>query len=108
MKYIKFCLTLLFLFLCLSMPAQAPTSQDSVIIGKLRLANKLILANGHEQAYQLYFECAEAGNAVAMNAVGILKQRGWGTVRDEAGSIEWFVNAANAGYAKAYFNLFNV
>jgi hypothetical protein len=107
MKNFKFFLLLLFLPVSLGLLSQ-DTTQDPVLIAKLRLANKLILANGHEQAFQLYLECAEAGNAAAMNAIGVLKQRGWGTEQDEICSIEWFESAASAGYAKAYYNLFHI
>ncbi|MCL2073817.1 MAG: T9SS type A sorting domain-containing protein [Marinilabiliaceae bacterium] len=106
--FIKMCFTLFVLFFCMALSAQEPDPQDSVITMKMRLANKLILSNGHEQAYQLYHECANAGNGSAMNAIGIMKQRGWGTEQDETGSMDWFVQAAQAGYAKAYFNLFNI
>ena len=103
----KVFLLLLLLPISLDLTSQDPNSEDSVIFEKLKLANKLILANGHQQAFQLYLECADAGNAAAMNAIGIMKQRGWGTEQDEAGSIEWFQMAAYAGYTKAYYNLFH-
>lgn len=108
MKNIKFISALLLLPLCLTVSAQNTASEDSVVTGKLKLAGRLILTNGHERAYQLYTECADAGSAAAMNAVGILKQRGWGTEQDEAGSMEWFRQAAAAGYSKAYYNLFHI
>ena len=108
MKNFRFILTLLLLPLCLALSAQNTTSQDSIIREKLKLADKLILANGHERAFQLYMECASAGNRYAMNAIGIMKQRGWGTEQDEVGSIQWFIQAAKAGYARAYYNLFNI
>ena len=102
-----FLIFLLFPF-CVSVSAQDSISQDPIIQEKLQLANKLILANGHERALQLYTECAAAGNAYAMNAIGVMKQRGWGTEIDEAGSVQWFEQAANVGYANAYYNLFNI
>jgi len=79
MKSFKFFITLFALFFCLAISAQETTSKDSVIIEKLRFANELILENEYVLAFQLYSECAEAGNAKAMNAIGILKQRGWGS-----------------------------
>jgi len=105
---LKFFLISLLLPLCLALSAQDTISQDAIIKEKLNLANKLILANGHERAFQLYSECAAMGNAYAMNAIGILKQRGWGTEQDEAGSIQWFEQAALAGYSRAYFNLYKI
>ncbi|MDR2510947.1 MAG: T9SS type A sorting domain-containing protein [Bacteroidales bacterium] len=108
MKKLKFILTLILLSAVWATSAQDTISQDSVIIAKLKLAHKLILTNGHQQAYQIFSECAAEGNAYAMNAIGILKQRGWGTEQDEEGSITWFEQAALAGYTKAYYNLFNI
>ena len=108
MNKLKIFLTLLLFPICFTIIGQNPNLQDSVIIEKLRLANRLLLGNGHQQAFQLYLECADAGNAAAMNAVGIMKQRGWGTEVDEAGSIEWFEQAAATGYEKAYYNLFHI
>ena len=107
MNKLKIIVTILLMPYSIFIIAQIPNPQDSVIMEKLQLANSLLLSNGQERAYQLYFECAEVGNAYAMNALGILKQRGWGTEQDETGSIEWFQNAAQAGYAKAYYNLFH-
>ena len=108
MKFIKFLLAILIIHINLILSAQETNSQDSIIIEKLKLANEFILTNEYDGAFQLYFECAEAGNAQAMNAIGILKQRGWGTEMDETGSIQWFEQAALAGYPKAFFNLFQV
>ena len=108
MKIFRFILMLFLLPVSLALSAQDTISQDTIIKEKLKLADKLILANGHERAFQLYSECASAGNAYAMNAIGILKQRGWGTEQDEVGSIQWFEQAAVAGYSKAYYNLYKV
>jgi len=105
MKYLK----IFFILLLASFGvvfAQGTDSQDSIMIEKLRFANELIMENEYEDAFQLYLECSSEGNALAMNAIGILKQRGWGTELDETGSIQWFEQAALAGYAKAYYNLF--
>ncbi|MDR0830503.1 MAG: T9SS type A sorting domain-containing protein [Prevotellaceae bacterium] len=108
MKIFRFLLTMLLLPVCLSISGQDTITQDSVITEKLKLAQKLLLANGHERAFQLFTECAAAGNAKAMNAIGLMKQRGWGTDIDEVGSIVWFEQAGAAGYEKAYYNLFKI
>jgi hypothetical protein len=81
MKNFKFTLTFLLLLVGLAVSAQDTIyqdtiSQDSVMREKLKFAGKLILANGHKQAFQIYSECASEGSAYAMNAIGILKQRG--------------------------------
>lgn len=78
---------------------------DSIITANLRQANKLFGAGGHEKAYLLYRECADVGNAQAMNAIGILLQRGWGVAKDMEKSVAWFERAADTGYGKAFHNL---
>jgi TPR repeat protein len=80
-------------------------ANDSITMQKINLANKLLTSGGQEKAYKLYLECAEKGNAQAMNALGILLQRGWGIAKDEPSSIIWFEKASNAGYSHANMNL---
>lgn len=81
------------------------STNDSVTIRKIQLANKLLTSGGQEKAYKLFLECAEKGNAQAMNAIGILLQRGWGIAKDESSSIKWFEKASKAGYSRANMNL---
>ncbi|MDR3328416.1 MAG: sel1 repeat family protein [Prevotellaceae bacterium] len=97
-----FCTMLLCLF---SLSVFGGNDNDSIITAKLRLANTYFSAGGHEKAYLLYHECADAGNAQAMNAIGILLQRGWGVAKDEAASVAWFQRAAENGYGRAFHNL---
>lgn len=78
---------------------------DSIVYKKLREANKLLLSGGQEKAYTIYREYAGFGNQQAMNAMGILLQRGWGVEKDEAASVQWFERAADNGYTRAYGNL---
>jgi len=98
------CIYLAVLLSAISLKATSTVS-DSIVNSKLSLAYKLILSNGHERAYALFNECASAGSAIAVNAIGVMKQKGWGTPQDEAGSVQWFQKAADMGYAKAYYNL---
>ena len=92
-----------------SMFAPAVLSQSdndsSVIAAKVRQAQSYILSNNQQRAYQLFVQCAAAGDAYSMNAIGILLQRGWGVEKDEQASVNYFVEAADAGYGRAYYNL---
>ena len=92
------------LFAAITLSAQTNES-DTVMLQKLQLANKLLTSGGQEMAYQIFLECANAGNARAMNAIGVLLQRGWGVEKDETASIEWFLRASEAGYSPANSNL---
>lgn len=83
-------------------------AQSDSIQYKIHLANKLLTSNGHNKAYKLFNECAEMNNPMAINAVGIMKQRGWGTTKDESGSISWFWRASAMNYKPAFSNLAQV
>jgi hypothetical protein len=48
---------------------------------------------------------ALTGEAEAMNAVGILYQKGLGTEPSDEEAFKWFTAAANAGYGQAWYNL---
>ena len=95
------------LFTAITLSAQT-NEGDSEMLQKLRQANRLLTSGGEEKAYRIYSECANAGNAQAMNALGILLQRGWGVEKDEAASVEWFLKSAEAGYERANVNLAQV
>ncbi len=90
--------------MCLSAVLNLFAQNDSIQY-KLSLANKLLMSNGHEKAYQLFVECAAMNDPKATNAVGIMKQRGWGTDKDENGSIAWFWQSAAMDYKPAFSNL---
>ena len=101
-------LLLLLPLLPLWIAAQPPADTEPAMMKRLLLADKLVLANDREQAYTIYMDCAEQGNAYAANAVGIMKQRGWGTPEDPKGSVNYFEKAAAGGYQKAMMNLANI
>jgi hypothetical protein len=46
-------------------------------------------------------KAADAGDAVAMNNLGLLYEKGLGVAQDYAQAREWFQKAANAGNAEA-------
>lgn len=57
------------------------------------------------KAFQLFAECAQQGNIVAMNALGVQYRKGLGVSADAQKAREWFEKSANGGYAKASYNL---
>lgn len=59
----------------------------------------------YAEAYQLWLERAEQGDAEAKNYIGILYYMGLGTPRDYSMAKHWFEQAANAGVADAQYNL---
>jgi len=103
-KFYYFLLSVVVIY-CMPIYANLP---DSVVNQQVRLADIAFHKNEHTKAFSLYSECANEGNAKAINAVGVLKQHGWGTEKDEKGSIEWFEKAYSLGYEKAGYNLVQV
>lgn len=103
----KYYILLLFLAIIRAVPVCAALP-DSVINQKIKLADIAFHKNEQTKAFSLYSECANEGNAKAINSVGVLKQHGWGTEKDEKGSIEWFEKAYELGYDKAGYNLVQV
>ena len=96
------------LFLCtLFVHAQIDEAQMKA---NMKDAERYLKGNGGKpkdksKALQLYKQCAEAGNAKAMNAVGMQYRLGLGTAIDNDEAINWFTKAANAGYAGAWYNI---
>ena len=103
----KYYILLFFIAVFRTIPIYAALP-DSVINQKIKLADIALHKNEHTRAFSLYMECANEGDAKAINAVGVLKQHGWGTEKDERGSIEWFEKAYSLGYEKAGYNLVQV
>lgn len=56
-------------------------------------------------AGKLWRDAAEAGNATAMNNLGIMYDLGKGVPRSDKLAIFWFTKAARLGHPKAQFNL---
>jgi hypothetical protein len=57
------------------------------------------------KALALYTQCANNGNAKAMNAVGMQYKLGIGVTANDTTAELWLTKAANAGYTKAWVNL---
>jgi|GEM_PF-6229437 len=81
---------------------------DSITLQRLQQAHRLLTSGGQERAFQTFLEIANTGNAKAMNAVGILLQRGWGVEKDEEASVEWFRQSSALGYDPANVNLSHI
>jgi len=85
-------------------------AQESPDIKKSLLTAKLQLLQGSqtynpEQAIATYKQLANLGNAEAMNALGLIYNKGISVAVNEEEGIQWLEKAATAGYAKAWFNL---
>lgn len=59
----------------------------------------------YEKAVTFYTKSAEAGNAAAMNSLGVSYGAGRGVAKDPAKSLEWYTAAAEKGYGNAMLNL---
>lgn len=58
-----------------------------------------------EQAIASYKELANLGNAEAMNALGLVYNKGISVPVNEQEGVQWLEKAAAAGYANAWYNL---
>ncbi|MEO8236544.1 MAG: T9SS type A sorting domain-containing protein [Flavobacterium sp.] len=85
-------------------------AQESPDIKKSLLTARLQLLAGSqtynpEQAIASYKELANLGNAEAMNALGLIYNKGINVPVNEQEGMQWLEKAAAAGYAKAWYNL---
>lgn len=85
-------------------------AQESPDIKKTLLAAKLQLLQGSktynpEEAIATYKQLANLGNAEAMNALGLIYNKGISVAVNEEEGILWLERAAENGYAKAWYNL---
>ncbi|RVT71968.1 T9SS type A sorting domain-containing protein [Flavobacterium sufflavum] len=85
-------------------------SQESPEAKKALLTARLQLIEGSSYynptaALATYQQQAAAGNAEAMNGLGLLYSKGIGVAVDEQQGINWLEKAAENGYAKAWYNL---
>jgi TPR repeat protein len=58
-----------------------------------------------EQAIASYKELANLGNAEAMNALGLIYNKGISVAVNEQEGVQWLEKAAATGYVKAWYNL---
>ena len=66
------------------------------------------LPTNYKEAMRLAMLGAEAGNAIAMNHVGVLFHNGWGVAKDLDEASEWYRQAATLGSKAAKNNLRNL
>ena len=99
---------LLWILLLSTILAKAQTSTNSMVAtmkqARTLLKNNTLLYNP-QKAFSLFMVCAQQGNGEAMNALGLMYERGLGTATDEKEAIKWLEKSANKGYANAWFNL---
>ncbi|MGO4772852.1 T9SS type A sorting domain-containing protein [Flavobacterium sp. W22_SRS_FK3] len=85
-------------------------AQESPDVKKNLLAARLQLLQGSktynpEEGIAAYKQLANLGNAEAMNALGLIYNKGISVAVNEQEGIQWLEKAAIAGYAKAWYNL---
>jgi TPR repeat protein len=67
---------------------------------------KLFDQREYKKALSIFTECAKAGNARAMNAVGYVHEHGSiNGKRNIEKAVEWYTKAAETGYPAAHYNL---
>lgn len=94
------------LLLCgaLCQAQESPDIKKSLQTARLQLLKGSTTYNP-EQAIATYQQLANSGNAEAMNALGLIYNKGITVPVDEQQGIQWLEKAATAGYAKAWYNL---
>lgn len=108
MKTTKLLTIFLMLVACCQLRAQAQMTQ-AAIDETIALAKQYLTGKGkprnEARAMELYQQCAAAGSAQAMNAIGILYKEGIGVTADNKTAVEWLTKAGRAGYAQSWYNL---
>lgn len=93
----------------LLLPVLSIAQQDVAIKVKLVQAKEYLKGASRlynpEKAFELYKQCAEAGNGEAINALGIMYARGIGTPKSDTEAFHSFRSAADKSYPNAYYNL---
>lgn len=77
----------------------------SALAGEFLEAETLRKSGFYTDAFPIYMRLAEAGNAPAQNAVGVMLQGGLGTPENLESSVVWLKRSAEQGYAPAQSNL---
>jgi len=99
---------LLMLFgLCHLVQAQTTGGTPAISPAKILQAQQLVSGPNRNpaKAFELFSQYAAQGSAEAMNALGILYDKGIGTTASSTNAISWFKKALDAGYIKAAYNL---
>ncbi len=68
-------------------------------------ADKAYDAGDYEKAKSIALPLAKAGNAKAMNLIGLMHDFGYGFPKDSSLGCNWYEKAAKLGYARAQNNL---
>lgn len=101
MKRMRWLLTVAFpLILTLAQPSLAQSDVDP--------GSAAFMHGDYATAMQEWWKKAKAGDAEAINNIGVLYNKGLGVDRDPTKAAEWYQRAAEFGYPNAQFNLANL
>jgi len=94
-------------------PSGGSTAQAKPVSSSIKAANydeaKAIYKSGdYSKAASLFKILSDQGNLDAMNYMGTIYWYGHGVEKNEKISMEWFTKAANLGFSKAQYNLFEI
>lgn len=95
---------LLLLGTALCQAQESPDFKKSLVKARLQLTQGSKTYNP-EQGIASYKQLAGLGNAEAMNALGLIYNKGISVPINEQEGVQWLEKAAEAGYAKALYNL---
>lgn len=104
MKITKKAILLMLLGSALCQAQESPDIKKSLLEARLQLLQGSNTYNP-EEAIATYKQLANLGNAEAMNALGLIYNKGISVAVNEQEGIQWLEKAVTAGYAKAGFNL---
>ena len=96
------------ILLYLSVVANAQTNSADI---KHKMSEARQYLNGYlkplnpAKAFEIFMQCAQAGNPQAMNAVGMQYNQGLGVDTNKTEAFKWFEKAANNGFPKGWYNL---
>lgn len=91
---------------CMLAFAQDPASNDKANLLRAKgMIDKRFSSYAPVEALAIYRQLADAGNAEAMNALGIIYSRGLCDSVNHTAALMWFSRAAAGGYANAWTNL---
>jgi uncharacterized protein len=95
---------LLLLGTALCQAQESPDIKKSLTTARLQLTQGSKTYNP-EQAIATYKQLANLGSGEAMNALGLIYNKGISVAVNEQEGIQWLEKAAESGYAKAWYNL---
>lgn len=101
-------LILLLVFVCVDMYGQVKPVNTPLMIQAGIYMNKNSVKYDPSKAFEIYKQCADQGNARAMNSLAILYSEGTGTMVNKQEALKWFELSAEKKYSEAYHNLGNM